>query len=277
MPIVEEQPAPNEYFKKCRFLILDNPNQNAAPSPPHKTVSDFQIAKQALDCIPFCTKHVKAKQKYMATDMRKAHSEPRVLRVGRSENLRFWEHQGPVDYSDAFKQSGDSVNGDTDSTASDCDSPNFIIYESRSSRRKAGSRSPTVRRGGGEGGSPSRSSDETQRRPQEDPSRTRRIQRSSNIPFRRPPRRANDLDSRTTVVVDDHLKQHYAMRTWDMYHRITQAHKGTAASPAAAASIDHLLPQGYASPPSLATVDLPPQEVEEPTHLEQDMIFPLDE
>jgi hypothetical protein len=129
--------------------------------------------------------------------------------------------------------------------------------------------------------------------------------RSSNIPIQRA-RNGKNHNHRQQHGADGpssdeglqaHLQQHYAMRTWDMYHRITQSrlhrdnynnnkqtnHKacGATSSPAKAASIDHCLIHSgyrstyYCSPPP--PVQPSPPEPAMDGILEQEMLFPLDD
>jgi hypothetical protein len=128
--------------------------------------------------------------------------------------------------------------------------------------------------------------------------------RSSNIPIQRSRNGKNNNRQQQHGAdghsfdegLQAHLQQHYAMRTWDMYHRITQSrlhrdnnnnkqtnHKacGVTSSPAKAASIDHcLIHSGYRSTyycsPSPPGQSSPPEPAMD-NMLEQEMLFPLDD
>jgi hypothetical protein len=123
--------------------------------------------------------------------------------------------------------------------------------------------------------------------------------RSSNIPIQRAGsttmNNKYDPEYHAEQALQAHLQQHYAMRTWDMYHRITQSRihhtSNKKHSPAKAASIDHcLLLQSTnngptcswsSSSPSLRPAAVQPSSSpEQPvmdSMLEQDMLFPLDD
>jgi hypothetical protein len=125
--------------------------------------------------------------------------------------------------------------------------------------------------------------------------------RSSNIPIQRGSTTMNnkyDPEYHAEQALLVHLQQHYAMRTWDMYHRITQSrihhhHTGSnnkTKSPAKAASIDHCLLQSTSNgrtcswssssaSPSLRPAVQPTSSPEPAMDnmLEQEMIFPLDD
>jgi hypothetical protein len=113
--------------------------------------------------------------------------------------------------------------------------------------------------------------------------------RSSNIPIQRGTSTMNnkyDPEYHAEQALQAHLQQHYAMRTWDMYHRITQSrihhhHTSNKKSPAKAASIDHcLLLQSTSNGPMCSWSVQPSSSPEQPvmdSMLEQDMLFPLDD